>query len=237
MKTALAIRHVAFEDLGAFAPVLDRAGYAVRYCDAADGLAAAAGPKGEPGPELVIVLGGPIGAYEEHAYPFLTQELSLIESAIAAGRRVLGICLGAQLIARALGARVYPGPVKEIGWAPVRVSSAGKNACLRHLGDQQPVLHWHGDTFDLPAGADRLASTAAYENQAFSVGSRILALQFHLEATAARFEHWLIGHAAEIAATPGVDIGDLRRDSALHAADLEAVAGMVLAEWLQDDRA
>lgn len=230
MKAGLAIRHVAFEDLGAFAPVLDAAGYEMRYVEAADGLAGLAELGGSG--DLLIVLGGPIGAYEDQAYPFLRDELRLIEACMTAGWRVLGICLGAQLIARALGARVYPGPVKEIGWAPVRLSASGKASCLRHLGDDMPVLHWHGDTFDLPAGATRLASTAAYENQAFSVGTRTLALQFHLEASAARLEHWFVGHAAEIAAAPGIDVERLRHDSGNYSAGAGAVAGDVLFEWL-----
>lgn len=235
MKFALAIRHVAFEDLGAFAPVLTAAGYDIRYADAADGLAEPAG--GETEADLLIVLGGPIGAYEDQAYPFLARELRLIEGQMAAGRRVLGICLGAQLIARTMGARVYPGPAKEIGWAPVHLSAAGEASCLRHLRGAVSVLHWHGDTFDLPAGAVCLASTAAYENQAFSFGTRTLALQFHLEATAAKLEHWFIGHAAEVAATPGVDVASLRRASGVHGIRLEAVAAHVLTEWLADDQA
>lgn len=234
MASALVIRHVAFEDLGAFAPVLAAAGYGIRYLDAADGLDDPAGM--EAGPELLVVLGGPIGAYEEQAFPFLIRELRLIENQIAAGRQILGICLGAQLIARAMGARVYPGPAKEIGWAPVRLSAAGEASCLRHLKGDVPVLHWHGDTFDLPSGAVRLASTAAYENQAFSHGSQTLALQFHLEATAAGLEHWFVGHAAEIAAAPGLDVPSLRRDSRGCAAQVEATAGKVLAEWLQDEQ-
>ena len=107
------------------------------------------------------MLGGPIGAYEEALYPFLTDELRLIEACLHNNVPVMGICLGAQLLARALGARVYPGSAREIGIAPVTLTDPGRVSCLRHLeaaGHQ--VLHWHGDTFDLPAGATRLASTA-----------------------------------------------------------------------------
>ncbi len=152
-RTAAAIRHVAFEDLGSFAPVLEAAGYTVRYLEAADGLAS---PAVAEEADLLVVLGGPIGAYEDDAYPFLADELRLLERRLAAGRPLLGICLGAQLIARALGASVYPGAVKEIGWSPVRLTDAGESSCLRHLGRGISVLHWHGDTFDLPAGATRL---------------------------------------------------------------------------------
>jgi GMP synthase (glutamine-hydrolysing) len=233
-RTASAIRHVAFEDLGSFAPVLEAAGYTVRYLEAADGLAS---PAVAEEADLLVVLGGPIGAYEDDAYPFLADELRLLERRLAAGRPLLGICLGAQLIARALGASVYPGAVKEIGWSPVRLTDAGESSCLRHLGQGVPVLHWHGDTFDLPAGATRLASNEAYQNQAFACGDAVLALQFHLEVEPARLERWFVGHAAEIAATAGVDVQGLRRDSRLHGPPLAAAAAKVLAEWLDRGQA
>ena len=118
-KTAVAIRHVHFEDLGAFDDVLCGHGYDVRYCDAGiDDI----GEVDPLAPDLIIVLGGPIGAYEELAYPFLGQELALLEGRLTAARPTLGICLGAQLIARALGARVYPAPAKEIGWGELQLS-------------------------------------------------------------------------------------------------------------------
>lgn len=235
MKTAVAIRHVAFEDLGTFAPVLAEAGYAIRYVEAADGLSAAC--LEDEDADLLVILGGPIGACEERSYPFLADELRLVERRIAAGRPLLGICLGAQIIARGLGARVYPGAVKEIGWSPVRLTAEGSASCLRHLARDLPVLHWHGDTFDLPAGAIRLASTAHYENQAFAFGAAVLALQFHLEVEPARLERWFVGHSVEIAATPGVDVAGLRRDSRMHGPALAAAAGKVLAEWLNQGQA
>ena len=155
MKRAVALRHVAFEDLDGFAPLLEARGYRLSSCDAAtDDLAAAA--LGDA--DLLIVLGGPIGAYEDTDYPFLAPEIALIERRLAQGRPVLGLCLGAQLMARALGARVYPAGFKEIGWAPVALSRDGQNSALAAL-DGDAVLHWHGDTFDLPAGAPRLAAT------------------------------------------------------------------------------
>ena len=148
--------------------------------------------------DLLVVLGGPIGAYEEELYPFLADELRVIERRLAAGRPVLGICLGSQLMARALGARVYPGTGKEIGWAPLQLTAAGRDSCLAPLGGGAPVLHWHGDTFDLPKGASLLASTPRYKNQAFAWQRHGLALQCHIEATAAGLERWYIGHACEI---------------------------------------
>ena len=119
-KTAIAIRHVHFEDLGAFGPVLRDAGYQIRYCDV--GLDNPADTS--PDADLLVVLGAPIGAYEEEKYPFLMDELRVIGLRLSASLPVLGICLGAQLMARALGARVYPGKSKEIGWAPVELVDA-----------------------------------------------------------------------------------------------------------------
>lgn len=145
-----------------------------------------------------MVLGGPIGAYEDDKYPFLRAEIALLEQRLYNKQPTLGICLGAQLMARALGARVYPGPAKEIGWAPVTLTKAGRAGALAHL-DGVPMLHWHGDTFDLPAGSERLASMEVCSNQAFSLGPNVLAFQFHPEAEGHSFERWLIGHASELA--------------------------------------
>ncbi|MGH6794582.1 MAG: glutamine amidotransferase, partial [Methylocella sp.] len=175
MKSAAAIRHVHFEDLGTFEEPLTRAGYKLRYYDV--------GRRNLPdplAPDLVIVLGAPVGAYEEDKYPFLRDEIDLVTARCRAGRPTFGICLGAQLVARALGARVYPSGIKEIGWGPVDLTDAASTTPLRHLA-RTPVLHWHGDTFDLPQGAVRLASTAKCRNQAFCVGSNILGVQFHPE--------------------------------------------------------
>lgn len=134
--------------------------------------------------DWLIVMGGAMGVYEEDKYPWLRDEWAYIAQAIAAGKTVLGICLGSQLIARALGAKVYPGPAKEIGWLPVNKTDAGKTSPLFEvMPDPFTVFQWHGDTFDLPLGASWLADSTAVAHQAFSVGDRVLALQFHLEAT------------------------------------------------------
>jgi GMP synthase (glutamine-hydrolysing) len=194
LASIIAIRHVAFEDLDSFESVLKARGDDIRYIEAAtDDLAAL--PHNTPAP--VFVLGGPIGAYEEALYPFLKDELRFIEKRLAAKRPIVGICLGAQLMARALGARVYPAAAKELGWAPIALTDAGERSVLKPL-DSGPVLHWHGDTFDLPPNATRLASTAICENQAFSVGTHALALQFHIEAGAKGLERWYVGHTMEL---------------------------------------
>jgi GMP synthase (glutamine-hydrolysing) len=159
-------------------------------------------------PAILVLLGGPVSACEDESYPFLQEEKQLVLDRIARGRPLLGICLGAQVIAAALGAKVYPAEIKEIGWARVRLSDAGADSPLRELGE--PVLHWHGDTFDLPEGAVHLASTSACRNQAFALGAHTLGLQFHPEVTGEAQESWLVGHAHEIAHTPGVTALDLR---------------------------
>lgn len=139
------------------------------------------------------MLGGPIGAYESAAYPFLDREVALLEQRLPRDLPTLGICLGSQLMARALCARVFAGAVKEIGWGPVTLSPEGQTSCLAPLAEGAGVLHWHGDTFDLPAGTGRLASTANYENQAFAYGKNGLGLQFHLEADPGQLRHGLSG--------------------------------------------
>ena len=227
-KTAIAIRHVHFEDLGAFEDVLRRHGYATRYCDACiDDI----GDVDPLVPDLIVVLGGPISAYEELTYPFLGQELALLERRLTAARPTLGICLGAQLMARALGARVYTAPAKEIGWGALQLAEAGRTGPLRHFAGV-PVLHWHGDTFDLPEGAELLASTEICPNQAFSFGRQALACQFHPEITDAGFERWLVGHAVELAAVPGVSPAVLRQDSERLAPESASRGAACLSEWL-----
>lgn len=229
MKTVLAIRHVAFEDLDSFAPLLTDQGYAIRYCEAGYDNLAALDPVAD---DLLVVLGGPIGVYESEAYPFIDDELRLLRARLAADRPTLGICLGCQLIAQALGARVYPGSQKEIGWKPLTLTEAGHRSPLAAFADGTPVLHWHGDTFDVPEGATLLASSDRYPHQAFSWGSRTLALQFHIETTARGLERWFIGHAGEIAQTAGISVPALRTDTARHAADAEAKGRQCLAAWL-----
>lgn len=153
-------------------------------------------PVAPPLPDIdwLIVMGGPMSSYDEEQHPWLRLEKSYIRQAIDAGKTVLGICLGAQLIASALGSAVYPGPQQEIGWWPIRKTEAGRaHPLFAAMPDEFIVLHWHGDTFDLPEGALRLADSEACRNQAFALGERVLGLQFHVEATAAAVRQMVKG--------------------------------------------
>jgi GMP synthase (glutamine-hydrolysing) len=232
MPVVLAIRHVAFEHLGTLEQEFIHRGYQIRYWDA--GIHDVSILKA-PSPDLLVVLGGPIGAYEEDTYPFLKDELQIIESRLKQELPILGICLGSQLMARALGALVYPGSQKEIGWAPITLTDAGRRSCLSSLeAVEGHVLHWHGDTFDLPEGATLLASTEMAQNQAFCWGQKALGLQFHLEVVPGEIERWLIGHACEIASTPDVKVPQLRSDTERWGQPLTQAARKCLASWLDE---
>jgi GMP synthase (glutamine-hydrolysing) len=225
MKTALAIRHLPYEDLGAFGPALAQRGFALRYAEAGQPLL------DERQESLVIVLGGPIGANDVERYPFLGPELALIERRMKRGAPTMGICLGAQMIAKVIGSKVYPAKAREIGIAPIKLTADGRDSCLAPYASDPLALHWHGDTFDLPRGSQLLASTDICENQAFAFGPNVMGFQFHPEATPAGFERWLIGNSAELAAA-GIDPRAIRADMVRHGAALAAKGADVLHRWI-----
>jgi GMP synthase (glutamine-hydrolysing) len=134
-------------------------------------------------------------------------------------------------MAHALGARVSPGPRKEIGWAPIDLTDAGRRSPLRHF-DGVPVLHWHGDAFEMPARAERLASTTVCPNQAFAIGTHALACQFHPEADGRTIDRWLIGHTVEIGGVQGVSVRQLREDSARFGAAAGEAGRACITDWL-----
>lgn len=228
-KTALAIRHIHFEDLGVFAGVLGEAGYQIRYHEVGLDRFEDIEPQAA---DLLIVLGGPIGVYETDAYPFIEDELRLLKARLAEDLPTLGICLGAQLIASALGARVAPMGHKEIGFSALALSDAGRAGPLGRLENVR-VLHWHGDAFEIPTRAQGLASTSLCATQAFALGPNILGLQFHPEVgTGSGIERWLVGHAAELAHA-GIDPRTLREEAAAAAPALREAARLMLTDWLK----
>jgi GMP synthase-like glutamine amidotransferase len=177
--TVQVLQHVPFEGIGSIQPWMDSRRITVRTVRLFEGAAL-------PGPEefdWLIVMGGPMSVNDESVHPWLAPEKRLISRAIKGGKAVLGICLGAQLIASALGARVFPNARKEIGWFPVRKTRGADSPFAQVFGESQEVFHWHGDTFDLPRGAVSFLESDACEYQAFSIGRRVVGLQFHLETT------------------------------------------------------
>ncbi len=213
MARILIFQHVAHEILGTLDPLLRSYGARLRYVNFERDPAAQPRVQGYDG---LIVLGGPMNMGELTAHPHLAHERKAIEEAIRLGVPVLGICLGSQLVAAALGAAVYPAPEKEIGWYPVeRLPAASSDPVLGPFAGTETVFQWHGDTFDLPEGACELARSATGAPQAFRYGTNVYALQFHLEVDAAMIERWLDvpENRKAIAATGGaIDPDRIRRE-------------------------
>jgi len=189
VRKLLVFQHAASEPLGVLDPMLRRWGFRIRYANFAR----------DPALQLdlsryngLVVLGGPMNVDQSVAYPHLVTEIAAIREALRLKVPVLGICLGAQLLAAALGARVRPNPVREIGWYQLHPAPpAADDRLFRHFDGSQHVFQWHAYTFELPQGAVHLASTASCEHQAFRFGERAYGLQFHLEADEALVQRWL----------------------------------------------
>ncbi|HTP89374.1 MAG TPA: gamma-glutamyl-gamma-aminobutyrate hydrolase family protein [Bryobacteraceae bacterium] len=216
------IRHIPFEGLGRIAPALDRTGIPFHYFDV---FAGAQPPEPEDSGGLIL-MGGPMSANDNQEY--LKTELRLIDATVRAGRPVLGICLGAQLIAKALGGRVFRNPTKEIGWYPLHLTrAAASDALLAGLPNPSTVLQWHGETFDLPPGAEHLAWSELCRNQAFRYGSQVYGFQFHLETTPDMIADWCRQDA---------NCGDVRElrepiDPSAFDSEQEQAAELVFSRW------
>jgi GMP synthase-like glutamine amidotransferase len=186
MTRVFVFRHVPFEDLGLIRAPLEERGIGIEYADLYR--------PGAPLPDVtqaagLIFMGGPMSANDD--LPYLRQELRLIAQAVERRQPVLGVCLGAQLIAKALGSKVYRNPVKEIGWFEIHLTeAAARDALFAGIGLAETVFHWHGETFDLPPGSEWLAYSEACRNQAFRFCAGVYGLQFHLEVTPAMIEDW-----------------------------------------------
>ena len=230
MKRALIVRHVPYEGVAGYRAPIEAAGYEVDRVDVTDpGFASL----DLSAPDLLIMMGGPMGVYEQERHPWIGCQLGRLQPRLAAGRPTLGVCFGAQMIAAALGAHVYPGPHKEVGFHPVTIHDNARESPLRHLVDT-PILHWHGDSFTLPAGAELLASSDLYDHQAFRVGANILALQFHAEmGEDERFHAW-IEQWPESVIEAGGDEASLRAaHDALGPAAVAAGRAMIT-QWLSE---
>jgi len=228
----VAIRHKRHEDLGTFEPVLIERGWEVAYLEAPR-CHDLVGHVGDP--DLVVILGGPMGVYEARTYPFLRKEIEVASGRLRTDRPTLGICLGSQVMAAALGARVARGPQKEIGWYPIELECAAENdAAARCLAAEDPtVLHWHGDTFELPPGVTPLARSERYERQGFRSGRFGYGLQFHLEVPAERIRLWTRGSAHELIAAEGVQgPEEIEAGAALHGPAMARQAAAFLRAYL-----
>jgi len=224
VREIFVFRHVPFEDLGRIEPVLRSANLRVRYIDLFDNPARLPALDSAGG---LILMGGPMSANDDLAW--LKRELELVAEACRRRLPVLGICLGAQLIARALGARVYRNPVKEIGWYPVYFTeAAASDPLFCGLAGPETVFHWHGETFDLPQGAVWLARSEACPHQAFRWGSAVYGLQFHLEVTPAMIADWVRQQLNQ------GDVGGLEKlpDPDAYSARMEELSGLVFGRWV-----
>ncbi|MGH6651845.1 MAG: glutamine amidotransferase [Sphingopyxis sp.] len=225
-KKGLIIRHVPHEGIAGFREPIEAAGYVLDRVDV-----------GDPGfgridlgePDLLIMMGGPMGVYEQAEHGWIACQLRRLAHRLEAERPTLGVCFGAQMIAAAMGARVYPGPAKEVGFDALTILDA--ESPLGQLADV-PVLHWHGDTFDLPEGVELLASSAAYPHQAFRRGANILALQFHAEmGLDPRFEQW-VEQWPEALAEVGSSPDAMRADHARLGPGAVDAGRRMVAQWL-----
>lgn len=228
MKKALIVRHVPREGAAGYLQPIEAAGFVIERIDVADPAFAAVDLCS---PDLLIMMGGPMGVYEQHVHGWIPMQIEKLAARLVHDRPTLGVCLGSQMIAAALGAPVYPGGRMELGFAPITLNPDGGRSPLRHLSGV-PVLHWHSDTFDLPGGVELLGSTDAYAHQAFRRGANLLALQFHAEmGEDPRFEDWLTHFWSDLDAADACRHA-LRRDHDALGPGAVAAGRAMIAEWL-----
>lgn len=227
MKRALIIRHVPYEGVAGYREPIEAAGYDIDRVDVADPAFSSLDLRE---PDLLIMMGGPMGVYEQAHYPWIGCQLRRLRLRLEADRPTLGVCFGAQMIAAAMGADVFAGPRKEVGFHPVYLHEAADSP-LRHL-DDVPVLHWHGDTFTLPDGVELLASSAVYDHQAFRRGPNLLALQFHAEmGEDPRFHEW-VRQWPESVVEAGQDEASFRAQHDRLGPGAVQAGRRMIAEWL-----
>lgn len=228
LKKALIIRHVPYEGVAGFREPIEAAGYHVDRIDVTDPEFSRLDLREH---DLLIMMGGPMGVYEQDRYPWIACQMRRLALRLEAELPTLGVCFGAQMIAAALGAKVFAGPVKEVGFHPIRIHDHAMDSPLRHLVDV-PILHWHGDTFTLPEGVELLASSHAYDHQAFRRGGNLLAVQFHAEmGLDERFNAW-IEEWPESVIEAGGDEASLRQAHDELGQVAVAAGQAMVAEWL-----
>jgi GMP synthase (glutamine-hydrolysing) len=214
LRKLLVCQHVAYEILGTLNPLLKEAGFRIRYVNF--GRHPHAKPRLD-GYYGLVVLGGPMSVRQMDEYPHLATEIALVREAVERRLPVLGICLGAQLVAKALGAEVRANDEKEIGWYDVSLTTAGRqDPLLQHFSQTERIFQWHGDILDIPEGATHLAESTACSSQAFRYGDNVYGFQFHLEVDAAMIGRWLEVpiHRAELEALAGrINPADIERET------------------------
>jgi GMP synthase (glutamine-hydrolysing) len=234
MKRLLVFQHVAHELLGTLHPLLTRAGFGLSYVNFGRH------PDAQPsldGYHGLIVLGGPMSVNDADRLPHLTTEMKLIEDALRKDLPVLGICLGAQLIAKTLGASVYPNPEKEIGWYDVSpTDEAARDPLLGMFRKSEKIFHWHGETFDIPKSTLHLAFSALCANQAFRYGTNVYGLQFHLEVDEPIIDRWLrvAENKKEIGVLGGmIDPERIYQETPVHIERLRQLGDYVFTQFIQ----
>ena len=231
MGEVLVFQHDPFEDLGFFAEVLDKQGAEYRVVRLFHGETPT---ENWEQVKALIILGGPMHVGEEESFPFLRWEKRIIRAAIDEAVPILGVCLGAQLIAATLGTAIFHGAVKEIGWTPISITPHGQvDSLLGYLPETATVFQWHGDGFELPTGAIRLASSVNYHNQAFRVGKSIYGLQFHLEVTPRTIERWIDERSKDLALAPYVLPAKILADTQNYAPTLKYYGERFLTEFVR----
>ena len=232
MSALLVIQHVPHERLGTFEAAFKQAGCSLRLLNAYDSSAPWPGLSAVDG---IVAMGGPQSVYQRAAYPYLTREIALLRQAIERRLPILGVCLGAQLLASALGAKVTKAAHHEVGWYPLmREPGADEDPLVEPFGQTETVFQWHGDTFALPRGAVRLASSPLCREQAFRYRHDVYGLQFHLEVTAAMVRAWMRTpvNQTELVALRGViDPLAIRRQSPQHVDRLHELSRHVVATF------
>jgi GMP synthase (glutamine-hydrolysing) len=241
VKNVVVLTHAEFEGPGRIAAIVAERGYSLEVLSLHRGDPV---PSDLPRDTLLVVMGGAMGVgdLEDPKFPFLKGEVDLLRRRVEEDSPVLGVCLGAQLLAHAGGARVFPMTepgethrMYEVGWAPIRFRGTDEAQALDGMPAEAMVLHWHGDTFDLPEGARLLASSARCRNQGFQLGRRLFGLQFHCETTAEDIEYFLQSDASFVEKANGADgVAELRRETPRHLAAFHDVGNRLIGNILRE---